>query len=110
MLAGFGQSSIVVLLVAIVALDVAFQSAMVLSQARHLSIDPEARSAINTAFVTCNFVAAPLGSALAGVLWPAGGWHAVMTGGVSVLSVALLLWFATRRTLGVASPAGRVHG
>jgi predicted MFS family arabinose efflux permease len=108
-LVGVEQDSILVLLIAIVAFDVAIQSAMILNQTRLLTISPDARSRMNTAFVTSNFIGGALGSALAGILWPAGGWHAVMTGGVSVLGLALLLWLMSRRTLAASSPAGRAR-
>jgi hypothetical protein len=63
----------VVLLVAIVAFDIATQASLILNQTRLLSIDPATRSRMNTAFVTGNFIGGALGSALAGVLWQAGG-------------------------------------
>ncbi len=103
-LAGVGRTSIVVLVVAVVAFDVAIQGNAILSQTRLLGIDPEARSRMNTAFVTSNFIGGALGSALAGVLWNAGGWPAVVTGGGGVLGVALLVWALNRRVLTAASP------
>ena len=105
MLAGLGQTSIVVLLVAIVAFDIAAQASLVLNQTRLLSIDPAARSRMNTAFVTGNFIGGALGSALAGVLWQTGGWTAVLLGGVAALGLALLVWATNRRTLTSAAHA-----
>lgn len=105
LLAGAGQRHLVVLLVAIVLFDVAVQGAMILNQTRLLGVDPEARSRMNTAFVTSNFIGGAIGSALAGVLWHVGGWWAVMVGGVAVLGVALVVWGLGRRALGAVSPA-----
>jgi predicted MFS family arabinose efflux permease len=101
-LAALGQTSILVLLVAIVAFDVATQASLVLNQTRLLSIDPAARSRMNTAFVTSNFIGGALGSAAAGLLWNTGGWIAVLLGGITTLALALLVWAANRRTLTTA--------
>ena len=99
LLAGVGQHSIIVLLIAVVAFDVATQAAMILNQTRLLSLDPDARSRMNTAFVTSNFIGGALGSAAAGVLWHVGGWDAVIAGGTSVLGLALVVWFLNRGAL-----------
>jgi predicted MFS family arabinose efflux permease len=101
-LAALGATSIVVLLVAIVAFDVATQAGLVLNQTRLLSIDPAARSRMNTAFVTSNFIGGALGSAAAGLLWNTGGWVAVLLGGIGALAVATLVWAANRRALATA--------
>ena len=98
-LAGVGQTSIVVLLIAIVAFDIAAQASLILNQTRLLSIDPAARSRMNTAFVTGNFIGGAVGSALAGLLWQIGGWYAVLLGGIAALTLALLIWTTNRRTL-----------
>jgi predicted MFS family arabinose efflux permease len=102
-LAWLGQSSVVVLLVAIVAFDIATQASLILNQTRLLSIDPATRSRMNTAFVTGNFIGGALGSALAGVLWQAGGWTAVLLGGAAALTIALLVWAFNRHTLTTAA-------
>ena len=102
-LAWFGQTSIVVLLIAILAFDIAAQASLILNQTRLLSIDPAARSRMNTAFVTGNFIGGAVGSAVAGVLWQAGGWTAVLLGGAAALTVALLVWATHRHTLSNAA-------
>ncbi len=81
-----GARSIVAIIVAVLLLDLAVQGVNVLNQTRLMELAPSARSRINTAFVVCNFIGGAIGSALAGVLWNAGGWSAVMTGaGVLIL-------------------------
>jgi len=100
-LAGLGRTSIVVLLIAIVAFDIATQASLLLNQTRLLSIAPAARSRMNTAFVTGNFVGGAIGSAAAGLLWHTGGGLAVLLGGVAALPLALVVWAANRRTLAV---------
>ncbi len=105
LLAGLGQRHLLVLLVAIVLFDVAVQGAMILNQTRLLSVDPDARSRMNTAFVTSNFVGGAIGSAVAGALWHVGGWWAVVVGGCVVLGVALVVWGLGRRSLAAVGPA-----
>ena len=86
-----GQTSIVVLLIAILVFDIAAQASLTLNQTRLLSINLGTRSRMNTAFVTGNFIGGALGSALAGVLWQAGGWTAVLLGGAAALAIALVV-------------------
>jgi predicted MFS family arabinose efflux permease len=95
--AGLGSRSIVVVLVAVVLLDVGVQATNVLNQTRLFAIDPAARSRLNTAFVTGNFVGGAIGSALASVLWNAGGWTAVSVGGAVLVGFALTVWAVHRR-------------
>jgi predicted MFS family arabinose efflux permease len=95
--AGLGSRSIVVVLVAVVLLDVGVQATNVLNQTRLFAIDPAARSRLNTAFVTGNFIGGAIGSALASVLWNAGGWTAVTVGGAVLVGFALTVWVVHRR-------------
>lgn len=95
--AGLGARSIVVVLVAVVLLDVGVQATNVLNQTRLFAIDPAARSRLNTAFVTANFIGGAIGSALASVLWNAGGWTAVTAGGAVLVGFALTVWAVHRR-------------
>lgn len=103
--AGLGARSIVVVLVAVVLLDVGVQAANVLNQTRLFAIDPAARSRLNTAFVTGNFIGGAVGSALASVLWGLGGWTAVTIGGAVLFGFALTVWAVHRRGA-LALPAG----
>lgn len=96
-LAAVGQRSIIAILIAVLVLDIAIQAMNVLNQSRMFAVDPEARSRLNTAFVTINFIGGAIGSALASVLWHVGGWTAVMIGGSGLLAVALVVWAVHRR-------------
>jgi predicted MFS family arabinose efflux permease len=68
--------SILVVFAAVVLIDVAIQAVNVLNQTRLFAVGPNARSRLNTAFVTSNFIGGAIGSTLAGVLWQHGGWLA----------------------------------
>jgi predicted MFS family arabinose efflux permease len=93
-------SSIALVLVTILLINLALQAVMVLSQTRLLTILPELRSRLNTAFVFCNFLAGAAGSALAGALWQAGGWLLFTAGQAAITLLALVAWTLGRRTLG----------
>jgi hypothetical protein len=80
LIAALDERSIVMALVAVLLLDVAVQAVNVLNQTRLLSVDVGARSRLNTAFVTCNFIGGAVGSTLATVLWRLGGWRALTLG------------------------------
>ena len=83
--------------VAILLLDVAIQGISILNQTRMFAVSGEARSRLNTAFVTNNFLWGAGGSVLATVLWGAGGWTAVTLSGAGLAVVALVVWAFGRR-------------
>jgi predicted MFS family arabinose efflux permease len=98
--AAVGGASIVAILLAILLLNLAIQGVNVLNQTRLLTIRPELRSRLNTAFVFCNFVAGAIGSMLAGALWQAGGWLLLVAGQAIIVLLALAVWALSRETLG----------
>lgn len=97
--AWLAQSSVVGLIVVVIVLDLAAQAALVLGQTRLLSLPGQNRSRLNTAFIVSNFLGGAIGSALAGPLWAAGGWPAITTTALAIVTVALLVWVFTRRAL-----------
>jgi predicted MFS family arabinose efflux permease len=82
-------------------LDIAIQATNVLNQTRLFSIDPDARSRLNTAFVASNFIGGAIGSALASLLWEIGGWRFVVLGGTALIVLALTVWITQRRFLAI---------
>jgi multidrug efflux pump subunit AcrA (membrane-fusion protein) len=76
-------------------------------QTRLFSVAPQARSRLNTAFVTCNFIAGAMGSGLCGTLWESHGWAGVMAGAGALTTLALLVWVWQRGPLLQASVAQR---
>jgi predicted MFS family arabinose efflux permease len=96
-LAAFAARSVVLVLVVVVLLDVALQAFGILNQLRVFAVSHEARSRLNTAYVTCNFLGGAIGSAAAAVLWGAGGWTAVATAGTALSLFALGVWVVGRR-------------
>jgi predicted MFS family arabinose efflux permease len=105
-LAGFGASSILAILIAISLLSVGAQSVLVLLQTMMVSIDPAARSRLNTVHIVSNFIGGALGSTLAAALWQVGQWTAIMSCAALVLAFALTLWlFQRRRGLTAEEPS-----
>jgi predicted MFS family arabinose efflux permease len=90
--------SLLAILIAVLLLDVAVQAGNVLHQTRLVNVDAEARGRINTAFVTSGLTGGAGGSALGSGLWSAGGWGAVMTAGLVMLTLGVVLWWFGRHT------------
>ena len=100
-ISGVASGSIYLLLLAILLIDIAIQGINVLNSTRLLTILPEARSRLNSAFVVSCFLGGALGSMLAGVLWQHGGWYWVTIGELTLLTTAFIVWFANRSVLSV---------
>ncbi|MGI5212495.1 MFS transporter [Plantactinospora sp. CA-290183] len=95
--AAFAGRSVVLLVVVIVIVDVALQAQALLSRARLFAISHEARSRLNTALGTGNFIGGAIGSAAATALWSAAGWTAVTIAGAALCCLALAVWTLGRR-------------
>lgn len=94
-----GERTILAVIAAAVLFDVGSQGVSVLDQARLFSLDPAARSRLNTVFVVNNFICGAVGSALASLLWGAGGWAFIVAGGCAWVVLALAVWFSSRDIL-----------
>jgi predicted MFS family arabinose efflux permease len=97
--AGAGGTSIALILLAVLLIDIAVQGINVLNQTRLISIRSEARSRLNTAFVVCNFIGGAAGSMLAGILWQTGGWTLLTAAQAVVVVLALAVWTLGRDSL-----------
>jgi len=104
-LAATTASSLVLLAVAAVALDLAVQGHQVLSQQEIYALRPAARARINTAFMSTIFLAGAICSALSGVLYDAGGWTAVALFAAALPAVAFGIW--ARATAAVSDESRR---
>jgi predicted MFS family arabinose efflux permease len=99
-----GSSTVVPLLVGILLIDAGVQGQHITNQSTIYALDAAARSRLTTAYMTGNFTAAALGSALASAAWAAGGWGLVTAIGAACAVLALLVWVAEGRLLPVAEP------
>ncbi|RKR86818.1 putative MFS family arabinose efflux permease [Micromonospora pisi] len=95
--AAFAGRSVVLVVIVIVMIDVALQAQALLNRARLFAVSHEARSRLNTALGTGNFIGGAIGSAAATVLWSAGGWTAVTMAGAALCCFALAVWTLGRR-------------
>lgn len=93
------QASIIGLIVVVIVLDIAVQASLILGQTRMFALSATERSRLNTAVVVFNFLGGALGSFLAGPLWAAGGWTAIIVGSLVLTLLALGVWAVSRRRL-----------
>ncbi len=91
--------AIVILALAAIVLDAAAQANQIISQRVIYNLDPHARGRINAIYMTCLFIAAAIGSLLAGATYAGGGWIATTLTGAG-LAAAVLVAFATERVEG----------
>ena len=89
--ASLGLAFVVVMLIA---MDFGSQGINVNNQTRLLTTFAEARSRINATYVTTNFIAAAIGSAVTSTLWSSLGWQGLMWLCAGLALVALGGWFA----------------
>jgi predicted MFS family arabinose efflux permease len=97
-----GGTHLAALVVGLLVLDAGIQGQHICNQSLIYELRPEARSRLTTAYITFNFVAAAIGSALASALWGIGHWGLVSAVGLASAALALALWAASQ-------PAVRRH-
>jgi len=90
-------SSLWGLIVGVILLDLGSQTMLTSCQAIVQSLRPEARSRLNTIYMTCYFLGGAAGSALGSSGWGFGGWACVCAIGVLLLLSALVVFLLTSR-------------
>src|SRR3954452_22728641 len=104
----FAGHSVAILIVVIVLVDIAVQALNILNQTRVFALSQEARSRINTAFVTGNFIGGAIGSAAATILWSIDGWRAVVTAEIVLCCFGLGVWALGRQNGRLVVTSGNV--
>jgi len=95
------------LIVGVILLDFGVQSAMVSNQHLIYALRPEARSRMNTLFMTGMFIGGTLGSAGAMLAWRFGNWRLVCAYGIGLSAIAVVLKvIGIRRSKNAANPPG----
>jgi predicted MFS family arabinose efflux permease len=87
-----GKEWLPLVAVGLVLLDLGVQGQNVLSQGVIYALGPENAGRVTTAYVTSNFLAGALGSAVGSLAWAAAGWPAVVGAGAAFASLALAIW------------------
>jgi predicted MFS family arabinose efflux permease len=94
-----GTAGLVALAAGMLLLDVAVQCGQVANQARIFAVKPEARSRLNTAYMTCAFLGGAVGSWLGVRVYTYLGWFGVAGLVVVAASLALVRHVLRRRAL-----------
>ncbi|MET3806043.1 putative MFS family arabinose efflux permease [Nakamurella sp. UYEF19] len=91
-LAGFGSSSVVLLAIAAVLLDLAVQGHQVLGQRDIYALGDEVRARLNTVYMTTIFIGGAIGSAVSGLLYQHVGWVGVSIFGGLLFVASAAVW------------------
>jgi predicted MFS family arabinose efflux permease len=91
-LLALGAHSLAALIAGIVLLDLGVQGAHLQNQHAVYGLHAQARSRLNTAYMTCNFAGGAVASAAAAFAWERGGWGAVSVLGAALPLAALGVW------------------
>ena len=88
---GLGGGYLAGLVLGVILLDVGVQAAHISNQTRIFSLVPEARSRLNTVYMTGYFTGGSLGSVAGGLAWVHGGWPGVCLLGAGFAGAAYLV-------------------
>jgi predicted MFS family arabinose efflux permease len=91
LLLGLAGGWLIGLVIGVILLDVGVQSAHISNQTLVFSLRPEARSRLNTVYMTGYFTGGSLGSVIGGVAWTHFGWTGVCAVGAAFVALALAL-------------------
>jgi cyanate permease len=99
-----GKDWLPFVVVGLVLLDLGVQGQNVLSQGVIYSLGPENAARVTTAYVTSNFLAGAVGSAVGSLTWAAGGWEAVVAAGGGFAAIACAIWLRQAAAAGTSVP------
>jgi predicted MFS family arabinose efflux permease len=85
-----GGAYLIGLVLGVILLDVGVQAAHISNQTLVFSLRPEARSRLNTVYMTGYFTGGSLGSVVGGLAWMHFGWLGVCAVGGTLMALALL--------------------
>jgi len=97
-LLGLAGGLLIGLVIGVILLDVGVQSAHISNQTLVFSLRPEARSRLNTVYMTGYFTGGSLGSVVGGLAWTHFGWPGVCAVGAAFVALALAIHRSYGRT------------
>ncbi|MFJ2197486.1 MFS transporter [Streptomyces violaceusniger] len=103
-----GTPGLAALTVGTLLLDVAMQSGMVANQARVYALRPDARSRLNTAYMTCAYLGGSAGSWLGVQVWSRVGWWGVCALVTFLTGIALVRHLPALRRSRESPPRGEI--
>ena len=102
---GFGGQYVAGLVLGVILLDVGVQATHISNQSLIFSLVPEARSRLNTVYMTAYFIGGSVGSLAGGLAWAHGGWPGVCLVGGAFVAVSLGVSRLPADRTGGAGPA-----
>ncbi len=104
---GLGATSLVAMAIGLIVFDLGVQGTHISNQTIVYALDPEARSRLNSAYMTVYFLGGATGSGLSALLYATHGWLGVSVLGATFPTVGLLLWLVdtVRRRRAVSAAA-----
>lgn len=92
----FYGSTLVLLIIGVIVVDASLQTLNTSNQSIIYTVAPQARSRINSSYMTSYFIGGSLGSATAGIAWRYGGWQTTTTIGILLGLAIAVLWYFDR--------------
>jgi len=91
-------TSLTLLIVGVIVLDIGVQSGLVSNQTRAFSVDPKAQGRINSLYMTATFFGGAVGATVSGWLMSRFGWSGIVAFGVALGIVAAAIhWIGAPR-------------
>jgi predicted MFS family arabinose efflux permease len=98
------ESSLTLLVIGVVVLDIGVQSGLVSNQTRAFAVDPKAQGRINSLYMTATFSGGAIGVAISGWLMTRFGWTGIVVFGLSLgLAACAIHWVGAPRGTGARS-------
>ena len=91
-LIALGGHSIIALAIGVALLDLGVQGTQISNQSLIYRLRGDARSRLNTAYMTCYFVFGSIGSGLSAAVYSMDGWNGVCLLGAAFVVVGVLIW------------------
>jgi len=106
----WGGRNILGLILGVILVDMGVQCNQIANQTRIFGLVPDARSRLNTVYMTIYFAGASLGSALATLTWEHVGWNGVCALGMAMIALAALRHLTGSREPQLQLPASTIEG